>query len=977
LGRATHGGEPDIRRLAELLAREWGIAGQVGELGSFEAGNFTVDAGGERFVLKLADRESSVALELEHAAMHALASPDFPYGVPGLVQTKGERPADSVELDSVRVRVLTWVQGRPLSEVPHLDRAVLAELGRLAARSAAVLSDLVVPGTPTDSKWDPRHAPQVVDRVSRDESGAVRQLLARAVEPVSGLVGSIGDSLPSQAIHGDITDFNVVCRVGDQGEVIPTGLIDFGDVTWSWRVCEVAVTCEAVAAREPTDPLPAMLAVLGGYREVQELDEQEVDALWPLILGRAAACAALSKQFLRTAPSPYLERMHSLDWGALDALRALPDGLAAAAIRSLFGLAPVPRMTRLAQRLAAARPSQLVDGASPDLLAAVDLGVVSERIVDGSWEQSRAPADGAAEPGRVAVGRWGEIRLPTPGKPARVPPPTLHLGADVFVSSGATVRAPLPGVAITVRSNELVLALSLDADRIHLRLAGVTPTVARGQAITAGEMIGTVDAPVAGMSAHVHVQLCDSEDVPGLAVPREHELQAWLALCPDPSPLLGIDVAASLPAAPAEQRERRRVVIADSQKLYYERPVPIVRGWRQYLYDGRGRPYLDVINNVAGVGHSHPRIAAAASRQLRLLNTNSRFLYEPMTAYAERLVSLLPAELDTVFLVNSGSEACDLAVQLARVHTARQDMVVLAGAYHGWTSAVYELCSSPADNPGWRESIPPFVHVAEQPDPYRGRFGSDPGGYLQSLEEECARAAARGGVAGFISEPLLGNQGAVETPVGYLKEAYATVREHGGLCIADEIQVGFGRTGESFWAFEREQVVPDIVVAAKAAGNGHPIGVVVCRREIADAFGRRASFFSSTGGGPVTCEIGLAVLDVMRDERLQENAATVGAHLKRGLEALAGRHRLIGAVHGRGLYLGIDLVRDRDSKEPWPAVAHRVCERMRELGVIVQPTGDEANVLKVKPPLCITTEDADYFMASLDTALSDLEQVLQ
>jgi 4-aminobutyrate aminotransferase-like enzyme len=404
--------------------------------------------------------------------------------------------------------------------------------------------------------------------------------------------------------------------------------------------------------------------------------------------------------------------------------------------------------------------------------------------------------------------------------------------------------------------------------------------------------------------------------------------------------------------------------------------MPIVRGWRQYLYDELGRPYLDIVNNVAGVGHSHPRITAAAERQFRLLNTNSRFLYESMTAYADRISALLPPELDTVFLVNSGSEACDLAVQLARVATGRHDLVAIAGAYHGWTSGVYELCTSPADNPGWSESIPPFVHIAEQPDPYRGRYGADTAAYVQSVAAACEQAAARGGVAGFISEPLLGNQGAVIPPPGFLEGAYAAVRAHGGLCIADEIQVGYGRTGESFWAFEHEGVVPDIVVAAKAAGNGHPIGVVVCRREIAAALGRRASFFSSTGGGPVTCEIGLAVLDVMRDERLQDNAAAVGGHLRAGLRELAARHPLIGAVPGRGLYLGVDLVRDRATKEPWPEAAHRVCERMRELGVIVQPTGDAANVLKVKPPLCITAEDADQFTASLDEALNELEPVL-
>jgi 4-aminobutyrate aminotransferase-like enzyme len=418
-------------------------------------------------------------------------------------------------------------------------------------------------------------------------------------------------------------------------------------------------------------------------------------------------------------------------------------------------------------------------------------------------------------------------------------------------------------------------------------------------------------------------------------------------------------------------------VVASAQELYYAEPMEIVRGWRQHLYDSDGRPYLDMVNNVAAVGHSHPGVAAAAARQFRLLNTNSRFLYHALAAYAERLADLLPAGLDRVFLVNSGSEACDLALQLARVFTGRRDVVALAGAYHGWTGALCEICTAPGDNPRWRETKPDHVHVAEQPDPYRGRHGDDAAAYARSVARACDAARAGGGVAAFISEPMLGNQGAIETPAGYLQQAYAAVRSAGGVCIADEIQVGLARTGASFWAFEHEGAVPDIVTIAKAAGNGHPVGAVVCRRDIAEAFGERASFFSSPGGGPVSCEVGIAVLDAIAADRLQENAAVVGAQLKRELTALGERHPAIGAVHGRGLYQGVDLVTDPHSKTPDRPLAHAVCERMRRLGVIVQPTGDGGNVLKVKPPLCLTSDDAALFVAALDRALADTVGLVQ
>jgi 4-aminobutyrate aminotransferase-like enzyme len=287
---------------------------------------------------------------------------------------------------------------------------------------------------------------------------------------------------------------------------------------------------------------------------------------------------------------------------------------------------------------------------------------------------------------------------------------------------------------------------------------------------------------------------------------------------------------------------------------------------------------------------------------------------------------------------------------------------------------VLEVCTGP-DNPVWRDTKPPFVRVAEQPDPYRGRFGDDAAAYVRSVAAACQEAAGDGGPAAFISEPLLGNQGAVTPPDGFLRGAYETVRAAGGVCIADEIQVGYGRTGEHFWAFEREGVVPDIVAIAKATGNGHPVGAVVCRAEIAEALGRRAAFFSSTGGGPVSCEVGLAVLDVIAGEGLQDNAARVGEALNGALTALIDEHELIGAVHGRGLYQGVDLVADRETREPAPVQARWICERMRELGIVDQPTGDHGNVLKVKPPLCIAEADAERFVAVLDRVLSELRTV--
>ena len=372
---------------------------------------------------------------------------------------------------------------------------------------------------------------------------------------------------------------------------------------------------------------------------------------------------------------------------------------------------------------------------------------------------------------------------------------------------------------------------------------------------------------------------------------------------------------------------------------------------------------------VFGLGH--PELADAAARQWRRLNTNSRFNYASIVALSERLAGTLPDGLDTVFLVNSGSEAVDLALRLACAATGRTDVVALREAYHGWTYATDAISTSIADNPGALDTRPPWVHTLPSPNSYRGEHrGTDAVRYAPEAVARIEQLVTQGNPpAAFICEPFYGNAGGMPLPEGYLAAVYDAVHACGGVTIADEVQVGYGRLGRSFWAFETENVVPDIVTVAKAMGNGQPLGAVVTRRDIAERFGGRGSFFSSAGGSPVSCVVGLTVLDVIEREGLQRNAFEVGEHLRRRLGELAGRHPIIGAVHGIGLYQGVELVRDRDTLEPAVAETAAICERMRELGVIVQPTGERMCVLKVKPPMCISVESADFFVDTLDHVL--------
>jgi len=415
--------------------------------------------------------------------------------------------------------------------------------------------------------------------------------------------------------------------------------------------------------------------------------------------------------------------------------------------------------------------------------------------------------------------------------------------------------------------------------------------------------------------------------------------------------------------------QARRQRLGPSLSVSYETPLHIVAGSRQYLYAADGRRYLDCVNNVAHVGHSNPYVVRAGAEQMALLNTNTRYLHDKLIHYADRLTALLPDPLNVVFLVNSGSEANELALRLARAHTGRKDVIVVDSAYHGNTSTMVDLSPYKFDGPGGR-GCPDWVHKVLMPDVFRGPHRAVDAGekYAQSVADA---ARKHDGPAAFFCESALSCGGQIIMPAGYLPAAFAAVRAAGGVCVADEVQTGFGRAGEHFWMFESQNVVPDIVTLGKPIGNGHPLGAVITTREIADSFANGMEYFNTFGGNPVSCAVGLAVLDVIRDEELQQNAAETGEYLKNELTQLQAEYRLIGDVRGLGLFLGIEFVRQRDSLEPAAIEASQIVELMKERGVLLSTDGPFHNVIKIKPPMVFSRSDANFLISNLNDVLEN------
>lgn len=997
---------PDVdAALAQRIADQFfGVQASASELGSNQDRNFLLVSGGRSVgVLKIDNSVfSREELEAQCSAADALKAAGVP-AVSFLPGVNGERLQSVVDAGGAPhiARLMDYLPGGSLVDAGYLSPAAVASVGTLAGRVDRAFALLGGTGLDRELQWDLRRGMDVVTSLAGAVPDDGRR--ARVLKAATGAweaIEALAPGLPLQPIHGDLTDDNVVGRAGEDGRPLAHAVIDLGDLALGWRVAEIAVTVSSLLHHRADEPL-ATLGAATAYAAEVELNQDEAGALWPLVVLRAAVLIASGWEQTRLeGDNDYaVERMDG-EWAIFEAATSVPLEVGVAAARLALGASLRDSSATVAGEVAgeAAGADPWVAAPAPALgtlfpggaprWRVLDLGVESDLLADGRWMDPGAEQQ--AVDAQLGIGHADGVylhalapRLTRTRVESAEPAATVPLGAVVTSSVPRELSAPGAGVVLAARECDAEgptaegqardvaeLVLKLDSGE-SLILRGVSRPVPPGP-VAVGATLGHLPA-----GAHVVViralaqAPADAADIPDFVDPRL--AQAWNALIGDPAAWLG---ATPVPGA-ADAREvatRRRAVQSSAQEKYYEDPMQLERGWRHHLIDTGGRAYVDLVNNVAGLGHSHPAVTAAASRQLSLLNTNSRFLYRSLGEYAARLADLAPEGLDTVLFVNSGSEAVDLALKLARAASGRPGVGALREAYHGWTLGADAVTTSAYDSPHALEALPSWVRVLPVPNPVRGAF-IGPGAEEKYASDAAAtvRGWAEEGdpVGAFICESVLGNAGGVLLPEGYLAAVYSAVREGGGVCIADEVQVGFGRMGESFWGFELQGVVPDIITIAKPMGNGFPIGAVITRRDIGEALGAEGMFFSSAGGSPLSCAVGMAVLDAMEAEGLQENARVVGARLKAGLQGLVDRHPLAAMVHGTGLYLGLELIRDSSGREPAAAETAAICERLRELGVVVQPTSERQNVLKIKPPLCLSAEAADFAVAQIDRVLTE------
>jgi 4-aminobutyrate aminotransferase-like enzyme/Ser/Thr protein kinase RdoA (MazF antagonist) len=963
-----------------------------------------VDNKGNRYVLKWSAPDTPVErVELEIAIGQHLSDGAFPLAIPESVYTRGGASFVVLENQSI-LRVQKWVEGAMLEAAQPRTPSLLHQWGKTAGLLSRHLQGFDHPYAHRPFHWNPSStlesrplAKYITDPYQKKIAEECWQLFEKHALPVL-------PSLRKSVNYNDAHEHNLLTDTNHPHPKI-TGLIDFGDALYTETVNELAIAC-AYAGMNMRDPVEAMKPVVRAYHEVFPLEEKEIAVLYYLILARLLITVSQAARNAQESPeNVYLQVSARPAWELLEKLWNSADSFVHFSFRDACSLPPCTAASSFQQWIENEQP---VFYHPMDIkerkTAKLDLSVDSLELGNNShFEEIKAFNKTITsllqkQDADIGIGGYLEVRpfyvsdaYQVEGN-AGAQWRTVHLGVDVWDAAGAPVYAAYDGRVHSFQDNEgecnygptIILEHEYQDGKLfytlygHLSRTSLT-SLETGQSIQAGQQIATLGAfqENGNWPPHLHFQVMLDMlemhgDFPGVAYP--HELSVWKSICPDPSQLLLMDVLSESPMAIEEILEKRQRHLGSNLSVSYDCPLHIVRGYRQYLYDHTARRYLDTVNNVAHVGHEHPAVVAAGQGQMGVLNTNTRYLHEHIVAFAEALTQTLPEPLSVLFFVNSGSEANELALRMAETYTQSQQMIALEVGYHGNTGACIAVSSYKFDGKGGK-GAPARTQAVSMPDTYRGKYRETEYAaklYAQEVDQAIVELHKRGEQpAGFISESIMSCGGQIVLPDGYLGHVYKSIRQAGGICIADEVQTGLGRVGSHYWAFQLHGVVPDIVTIGKPVGNGHPLGIVATTPAIAEAFANGMEYFNTFGGNPVSCAIGHAVLRVVEEEKLMENALKTGNYLQQSLIGLQKEYPLIGDVRGHGLFLGVELVEDPILKTPAGRKASYLANRMRERGILMSTDGPDGNVLKIKPPLCFQAEHADFLLENLSLVLKD------
>ena len=993
---------------AVLCQQYYGIEGHA-ELQTGEVDfNYKITTqNGTHYILKISRSDSdNDYLDFQQKLLLHIDSqqPDFEF--PKIIKTTaGENEVTFFDehQQTRKMRLLNWVSGRLWSSVnPKLDDLMFS-LGEQCGKITQTLLGFEHPYAARPFDWNMAQAVwtyQYLNLFDAEQKTCLTYFTNQfeAFQPAY-------NQLRKSVIHNDANDNNIV--VSDD-LVVPSvkAVIDYGDAVYCPTINDLAVAL-AYTIMEKPDPLAAALPLIAGYNQTFPLKEEELSMLYTLVAMRlvlSVTKSAINK--IKEPDNTYLLISEKSAWDLLHKWKKIPPQLAHFSFRATCGFSPVPHQKTFEDW--ASKQSFNVSDLFPTVsfsdIYKLDLSVGS--LFLGNYAEYKNTAVfttkthqlQAENADKFLAGGYLEARPIYASDAFEIEGNsgyeyrTVHLGIDFWQKENTPIHAILDGEVVGCVYNGadkdygglIILKHTLTASDSFYTLYGHLSKqslegVSIGNTIKKGEKIGELGNPSenGNWTPHLHFQIIldllgFENDFPGVGLPRT--IDVWSAICPDPNLLFkNAILTPKTEATHQDLLDFRKKHLGKSLSISYKKPLKILRGERQYLIDDTGRRYLDTVNNVAHCGHEHPKVVKAGQQQMAVLNTNTRYLHDNILDFAKELCATLPKELSVLHFVNSGSEANELALRMAQAVTNQKDIIALEVGYHGNTQGCIAVSSYKFNGKGGKGK-PENTHIVPLPDSFRGLYQGDKSEtgakYAAHVDEAIEYIQSKGrNVAAFLAESIVSCGGQIDLPDNYLQLAYAAVRKAGGVCIADEVQVGFGRVGKKFWGFELQNVVPDIVTMGKPIGNGHPLAAVACTEAVAIAFANGMEYFNTFGGNPVSAAIGLAVLDVVKEEKLQENAYEIGEFLKSELRLLQKQFPLIGDVRGEGLFLGFELV--EDGKIPATDKTAYLANRMSAHGILISVDGPQNNVIKIKPPMCFNQQNALDLMRYLTKIIKE------
>ena len=988
-----------------ILLELYGLQGEASRLPGEYDMNFKIRIKNQdQYILKISRPDTDPkTLDFQQKLLSHLEQGSQNITAPIVIQGKSGKMLSSYvdSFNRVRlVRLLSWVPGRMYHQVIPKRHGLRLSLGICIGKLTAALESFDHPEAHRIFEWDLANSLWTAQH--RDLfKGVNKEIVTYFQQRFSDLQKGYAN-LPKSVIHNDANDHNLIVTNNlKDPEVL--AVIDYGDAIYSQTINDLAVTC-AYGIMEQDDPLSAALDIVKGFDHGRKLQEEELRYLYDCIAMRLVI--TVTKSALNKIKEPdniYLQVSEKPAWEVLKKWKEFSADFVYYSFRNACGYTAHPNEEKFASWASEVNIGldQLFPTKNTQDSVRIDLSVSSKwlghlsefanfELFDFKINQLQKK-----HPNAIIGGGYIEPRLVynteayqkngNEKKESR----TIHLGIDFWLPAGTPVHAPLKG-EVVIAENDAgdkeyggLIILKHKAKEFnffslygHLSVASVTSRVV-GEIIEVGELIGYLgNYPENGnWPPHLHFEFMLSmldyqKDFPGVAY--HSEIETWKSICPDPNLLFKLE-SLRQPVHPDNKAlsDFRKTHLGKGMSLSYEQPLQMVRGMGAYLIDQYGATYLDTVNNVAHVGHENPFVVKAGQDQMALLNTNTRYLHENINLLAEELLDTFPPELCVVHLVNSGSEANELAIRMAKVVTGNKDILASEMGYHGNTNACIEISSYKFDGKGGN-GCPEHTQIFPLPDCFRGQHRGENTGnaYAKEVEKVISVLKKKGRApAAFIIEPIISCGGQIELPQGFLPKAYTHTRNAGGLCISDEVQVGCGRMGSAFWGFQLHNVVPDIVTIGKPLGNGHPVAAVVCTREVADKFANGMEYFNTFGGNPVSCAIATEVLKTVKREHLQANALEVGNYLKTKLKELKKTFPILKDIRGQGLFLGIELTNEQ--LQPLPEQTQYLANRMKDLGILMSVDGPDHNVLKIKPPMVFSKTNAEQVLLGLNKVLSE------